>query len=420
MLKPFNAALDWVRRGGDERTRAMYRRPVIETARLWRRVLGRTCFIGVTGSAGKTTTKDLLHAALATRYRCAKNSDSQNVLYPIARTLLTVGPQAQFCVHEVGASERGRFDAMVALLRPTVGVVTNVGSDHYKAFRGREGVAAEKGKLIACLPADGLAVLNADDDLVAAMAANCRARVVTYGLHKQADFRGEILAERWPARLALRIQHDGNTVLAQTQLLGAHHAGNVLAAIATACSLGVPLGEAALAVKDYKALLGRMSVHETARGVTFIRDDLKAPQWTLTKAWQFMAEAQATRRLIVLGTISDYPGSSSSRYRREVQLALAAADYLLMIGPHASSAAAKLNTAGTQKLLAFETVRDASAWLNEFARPGDLVLLKGSNRADHLARIALAMDRDVRCWRHRCGWEKFCDQCRLLAESAPP
>jgi UDP-N-acetylmuramoyl-tripeptide--D-alanyl-D-alanine ligase len=420
MLKPFNSMLDWLRHGGDERTQALYRRPVIEAARLWRGVLARTSFIGVTGSAGKTTTKDLLHAALATRFRCAKNSGSHNVLYAIARTLLRVEPRAQFCVHEVGATEVGGFDAMLALLRPTVGVVTNVGTDHYKSFRGRAGVAAEKSKLIASLPADGLAILNADDDLVIAMAANCRARVVTYGLHEPADFRGEIATVRWPQRLALRIHHDGQTVQAQTQLLGAHHAGNVLAAIATACSLGVPFAEAALAVNSYKGLLARMSVHETARGVTFLRDDLKAPQWTLERAWQFMAEAQAERKFIVLGTISDYPGSSSSRYKREVQLAMAAAEHVLLVGEHARSVARKLNAAGTQQLLAFETVRDASAWLNEFARAGDLVLLKGSNRADHMARIALAMDRDVRCWRNRCGWEKFCDQCRLLGQSAAP
>jgi UDP-N-acetylmuramoyl-tripeptide--D-alanyl-D-alanine ligase len=420
VFKTANSMLDWVRRGGGERTQALYRRPVIEAARLWRQLLAQTCFIGVTGSAGKTTTKDLLHGALSTRYRCAVNSGSHNVLYPIARTLLTVGPRAQFCVQELGASELGAFDAMLALLKPKVGVVTNVGTDHYKAFRGRTGVAAEKGKLIACLPADGLAVLNADDDLVAAMAAHCRARVVTYGLREAADFRAEIVNDRWPDRLALRIHQGGQTVLAQTQLLGAHQAGNVLAAVATACSLGVPLADAALAMGRHEPRLGRMSVHETARGVTFIRDDLKAPQWSLEKAWQFMADAQAARKLIVLGTISDYPGSSSTRYRREAQQAMAAVERVVMIGPHASSAAAKLKAAGAQKLLAFDTVQDAWAWLDKFLRAGDLVLLKGSNNADHLARIALALDRDVRCWRNRCGWQKFCDRCRLLTIPAPP
>ncbi|HEY6455933.1 MAG TPA: Mur ligase family protein [Steroidobacteraceae bacterium] len=420
MPKTFDSLLDWVRHGGNARTKALYRRPVIEAARLWRQLLVSTCFIGLTGSAGKTTTKDLLHAALAVRFRAAKNSESHNVLYPIARTLLTLGPRTQFCVQEVGISELGGFDSILALLKPKVGVVTNVGTDHYTVFRGRAGVAAEKGKLIASLPADGLAVLNADDDLVAAMASGCRARVVTYGMHNTADFRGEVVTYRWPDRLALRLHHRNDSALAQTQLVGAHHAGNVLAAVATACSLGVPLAEAALAVGRNPAELGRMSVHETARGVTFIRDDLKAPQWSLAMAWQFMAQARAARRLIVLGTISDYPGASSRRYRDALNEAAKAGDQVLMVGPHAASAVRKLGAVGHQNLLAFETVRDAAAWLQQFARAGDLVLLKGSNKADHLARLALALDHEVRCWQTRCGWEKFCDHCRLIGQSAAP
>jgi UDP-N-acetylmuramyl pentapeptide synthase len=420
MSKTVISMLDWLRHGGDARTKALYRRPVIEAARLWRQLLAQTCFIGVTGSAGKTTTKDLLHAALAMRFRAAKNWDSNNVLYPVARTLLTVGPRTHFCVQEVGASVAGGFDATLALLKPMVGVVTNVGTDHYKVFRGRAGVAAEKSKLITSLPGGGLAVLNADDDLVAAMAANCRARVVTYGLRVQAEFRAEIVSDRWPQRLSLRIHHGSDQALVPTRLLGAHQAGNVLAAVATACSLGVPLAEAALAVSRHESALGRMSVHETARGVTFIRDDLKAPQWSLDKTWHFMARAQAARKLIVLGTISDYPGSWSPRYRNAALEAIQGVDRVLLIGQFARATVAKLKTVDAGKLLAFETVRDASAWLSEFVRAGDLVLLKGSNNADHLARMALAMDQEVRCWRNRCGWEKFCDQCRLIRESAPP
>jgi UDP-N-acetylmuramyl pentapeptide synthase len=419
MFKIVDQLLDWVRHGGGPGIQAIYHRPVIETARLWRQFLPRTCFIGVTGSAGKTTTKELLHAALASRYRAAKNSGSQNVLYPMARTLLTVGPSTQYCVQEVGAYQVGGFDPMMALLRPRVGVVTNVGTDHYTSFRGRAGVAAEKGKLIACLPSDGLAVLNADDDLVAAMAQNCRARIVTYGLQQEAEFRAEVLTDRWPDRLALRIRHGSDAVVAQSRLLGAHQAGSVLAAVATACSLGVPLAEAAAAMSGHQPVLGRMSVHETARGVTFIRDDLKAPDWSLSNAWQFMAGAKAGRKLIVLGTISDSPGSRSSRYRRAAQAAMQAADRVLLIGSRAVSTFARLQPAAADRLLAFDTVGDAAKWLTKFARAGDLVLLKGCNRVDHLARLALALDNDVRCWRHRCGWEKFCDHCRLIGESAP-
>jgi UDP-N-acetylmuramyl pentapeptide synthase len=382
-------------------------------------MLPRTCFIGVTGSAGKTTTKDLLHAALADRYRCTKSSDSDNQLYDIARTLMRSGPRTQFCVQEVGASEPNRFEPMMALLQPRVGVVTNVGTDHFKSFRTPERVAAEKAKLIQSLPADGMAVLNADEPLVAAMALSCRGRIVTYGLQRDAQFRAEIVADRWPNRLALRIRHGNEAVLVHTRLLAGYQASNVLAAVATACSLGVPLEAATLAVSRHEPLLGRMSVYSTERGVTFIRDDQKAPEWSLHKALQYMAGAQAARKMIIFGTISD-GGGRSRIYKRAVEAAVAAADHVLLVGPRAAAAAPRLSAAGGGKLIVFDTVRDAAHWVLGFARAGDLILLKGSNSADHLARIALAMDHDVGCWRSRCPRAIFCDRCRLIRAPVAP
>lgn len=416
----FNQLLDRLEQDGKAVAKAAYRRPLIRTAKWWRKLLRRTCFIGVTGSAGKTTTKELLHAALASRYRCAKNTDSNNQLYSIARTLVSVGPGTRFCVQELGASEPGMMDPMLKLLGPQVGVVTNVGTDHFTAFRTREAVAAEKTRLIASLPADGIAVLNADDDLVAAMARNCRARVVTYGLHGDALYRADMVTARWPDRLSMRIRHGGDCAQVETLLHGRHHAGNVLAAVATACSLGIPLEDAVRAVSRHKPLLGRMSVHSSARGITFIRDDWKAPHWSLFSAFDFIAEARAPRKLIVIGTISDSGGKKSTRYRGSVARALEAADHVALIGSSAASLASRLGAAADGRLVAFDTVRDAAAWLDNFARRGDLVLLKGSIPADHLARIAIAMDREVGCWRHRCGRHIFCDHCRLLGETAPP
>jgi UDP-N-acetylmuramyl pentapeptide synthase len=414
----FNRLRDTLEHRGKAAAKTVYRRPTIEAARIWRRMLRGTRFIGVTGSAGKTTTKELLYRALAGRFRCVRSADSNNQLYSIARTLLSVGRATTYCVQEVGVGERGAFDSMMRLLRPQVGVVTNVGADHYKLFRGREGVAAEKGKLIACLPADGLAILNADDDLVATMAANCRARVVTYGLQQHADFQAEIVTHRWPDRLALRIRHGNDTVLAPTQLLGSHQAGSALAAIATACSLGVPLAEAALAMKSHEPLLGRMSVQQSARGVIFIRDDWKAPLMSLDSVWQFMGDAVAARKLIVLATISDYGGNSTAVYRRSVTKALAAADSVLLVGARAKTLQPYFVGAAGHRLHGFDDVQAATQWLQQFSRPGDLVLLKGSNHSDHLSRLALAFDLDVRCWRARCGRHIFCDRCRLIGDAA--
>ena len=107
-------------------------------------------------------------------------------------------------------------------------------------------------------------------------------------------------------------------------------------------------------------------------------------------------------------------------YRRAVEAALAAADHVILVGARAVASAPRLMAAGGGKLLAFQTVQEAAQWFSGFARTGDLVLLKGSNIADHLARIALAMDRDVSCWRSACPRQIYCDRCALLQSPAGP
>jgi UDP-N-acetylmuramyl pentapeptide synthase len=418
-MRVFGRLTDWLRHGGGPRTQAAYRQPIIQLAGLWRRCLPHTHFIGITGSAGKTTTKEILYAVLREHHRCTCNSESNNTTYPIARTLLATSRSTRYCIQEVGLPHEGGMDLALALLRPDIGVVTNVGMDHRARAGGRAAVAEEKSKLIACLPTAGIAVLNADDDLVMAMAARTGARVVTYGLARPAHYSAEVCTHRWPDRLVLRVQHRGESVLVSTQLLGAHQAGNVLAALAAACELGVPLALAARTIGTVTPVLGRMSVHPAPRDVTFIRDDLKAPHWSIQYVWRFMADARASRKILVLGTMSDMHGRQAT-YRRESRQMLAAADLVLLVGARAGTSSREPRAVAGGRLLAFEHVRDAAHWLRAMHRPGDLVLLKGSNNADHLARLALALDQDVRCWVTRCGWEKFCDHCRLLTRPADP
>ena len=392
----------------------LYRRPVIELARVWRGRLARPCFIGITGSAGKTTTKDLLCATLAQRNRCIGNTGSHNQIYNIARTLLAVRPRTQFCVQEVGLHRPGGFSPMVALLRPQVGIVTNIGQDHLDAFHSPATIAAEKARLIEQLPASGLAVLNADDPHVIAMAARTRARVVTYSLGGPADYCGEVLQARWPARLSLRVSYAAESARIDTQLCGAHQAASVLAAVAASHALGARWEDAAAAIGAHEPRLGRLSVQHTRRGATFLRDDLKAPEWSLEAVWEFMRQAQAPRKLIVLGTISDSEASPDSIYQHAIAGALSAADYVVWVGEHGPASAARWGGEQTGRLQGFATARAAADWLATFVQSGDLVLLKGSMFADHLARLALSMDQEVGCWRRHCPRHIFCDHCRWL------
>jgi len=415
------AALNWLRRGGGPRTQAAYQKPVIAAAYAWRWALRATSFVGITGSAGKTTTKELLFAALATRHRCICNFDSDNALYPTARTVLRTAPWIRYCIQEVGIFRPGFLDTTLSLLRPRVGIVTNIGLDHRSSFHTLEAVAAEKAKLVEALPADGIAVLNLDDAHVAAMSSRTRARVLTYGLGAGADIRGELLRDGWPDRLSLRVRCGNDAVTVDTQLLGSHQAGSVLAAVAGAHALGVSLRDAAGAIGGCAPLLGRMSIHETRHGAIFLRDDFKAPAWSVSQSLEVLARAQARRKLAVIGTLSDCGGEKREKraYNATLSTAAEVADRVFLVGERAARLLGRLQDSPAKaRIQAFASAREATDAMNEWLQPGDLVLLKGSNAIDHLARLPLSLDRRVECWQERCGWVKFCDHCRLLGTPA--
>jgi UDP-N-acetylmuramyl pentapeptide synthase len=387
---------------------ATYRRAARHRKKAW-----RTLFIAVTGSAGKTTTKDLVAAALGCRSYGSKSPSSHNAGRIVARTMLAVRPEHDFHVQELGASGPGTLDRAIALVRPKVAVITNVGSDHRKAFRTLEAAAAEKAKVVAAVPPSGLTVLNADDPLVMAMATRCRSRILTYGLGPGAALRAEEVTACWPDRLGFVVVHGEDRVPVQTRLCGEHWVHAVLAALATAVGLDVPLRAAVQAVAEVEPWAGRVSPVELG-GVTFIRDDFKAPLWSVRPALRFLAEARAARKVAVIGTISDYGPRASAVYTAVAREALDAADEVVFVGPQAPRSAGARSHPRGGALHHFDSLREAADHLDRTLRPGDLVLLKGSHRADHLVRLVLSRRERIACWRRECGRMKPCDQCLLL------
>jgi UDP-N-acetylmuramyl pentapeptide synthase len=378
-----------------------------------RKASWQTLFIGVTGSAAKTSTKELIWAALSARSLGHRSPGTHNTAHWVPRTVLAVRPDHDFCVMELGASGPGSLDRAIALVRPKVAVVTNIGGDHRSAFRSPEVTAAEKGKLVAAVPPNGLVVLNADDPLVLAMRARAQARVITYGLTDGADVRAEEVGGAWPDRLAFVASYGNERVRVQTRFCGDHWVHAVLAALATAVGLDMPLQAAAEAVARVEPWPGRLSPTAVG-GVTFIRDEFKASLWSVGPALRFLRAARAQRKIAVIGTISDYAGRASAAYAGVAREALESADEVVFVGPQARrSAGARTHRRGSA-LHAFDSLREASAWLETNLRPGDLVLLKGSQRADHLLRLLLARRGRVACWRQECRRITFCDQCLLL------
>ncbi len=367
-----------------------WRWPTLE-AKVWTRVgvaplyrrqaLRRVTFIGVTGSCGKTTTKELIAAVLATRMSGRRTPGNLTGSPYLERTVVRTRPWDGFCVVETpigGGSGGERFDAILRMTRPQIGVVTVIGTDHLSQFRSAEAIAEMKGRLVEELPPEGTAVLNADDPLVRAMAARTRARVITYGLAGDAALRATEVSARWPERLSFTARHGDEEAEVRTQLCGAHLLSNVLAALAVGVAAGVPLAEAATAAATVPPFAQRLSPVEHPDGYTILRDDIKAPLWSIPAALDVVRDARAERKVVVLGTISDYPGNSERTYARVARAALEAAGLVVFVGNNSAKGLKARRHDGDEAVQAFYSVEAATGFLRQALRPGDLVLLKGS------------------------------------------
>jgi UDP-N-acetylmuramoyl-tripeptide--D-alanyl-D-alanine ligase len=351
-------------------------------------LLMRTTFVVVTGSCGKTTAKELIATVLASRFRGYRSPAHCNSAWHVVRNVLQTRPWHRFSVSELPGAGSALFplDDLLPILRPTISVVTSIGQDHHTVFRTLDAAARHKGKVVDWLPPGGVAVLNADDARVAAMRTRCAGRVVTCGTSLEADIRATDVSSAWPERLSFVATSGSTSIRVQTQLCGTHWVPHVLAALAVGEVMGIPLAMGAEAIAAMPAFPGRLSPVTTADGITFVRDDDKAPLWTVDAALNFMKAARASRRIVVFGTISDFPGTDRPKVVAAGRRALECADALVGVGaqaPYHLRAGRELQRPAS----AHANAEQARRFLRGFLRPGDLVLLKGSSKADDLEHI---------------------------------
>jgi aminoacyl-tRNA hydrolase len=358
-------------------------------APLRRRLLTGTTFIAVTGSCGKSTTRLLIEGAVGAK-RSPKVKRGANLPVDNAHAVWLTRRSDRHAVFEVSVGKYAEKDMVkrsAAIIRPNIVVVTNIRDDHISAFGSREAIAREKGDLVEALGSDGIAVLNADDPLVMTMRARCRGRVMTFGMGP-ADVRAEEVSSRWPNRLSFRVLHREESAWVDTQLCGTHWVAAALAAIAAAVAAGIPLAAAAAGLRGVPPFFARMSPQTRADGVTFVRDDVKAPLWTVPASLAFLADAEAPRKIAVIGTISDYASKSRRVYTDIASQALAVADEVIFVGGHGTKVLRSERHARNPSVRAFNTLEAAHAHLSHSLRAGDLVLLKGSQN-DLLYMLAL-------------------------------
>lgn len=398
------------------RTMAIARRYAV---RLRRTTLPGVTFVGITGSAGKTTTKSLCEAVLSALGRCRVSAGSGNEHYDVEWAILRTTRRHSFGIVEVGAPSPGYLDRSLQALRPRIGVLTLIEREHFSAYRSSEAIAAEKGKLVAALPPDGVAVLNRDDPLVRAIGEARSGRVIWVGSDEGSTIRLIRARSRWPEPLIVEVSVEGKHFEVRTKLHGNHLVIPALCALGVGMAAGMRVDHAVSALGRARPVQGRMQIETSSDGVVFVRDDWKAPQWSLVAPFTFLRDADALRKIVVLGTISDSPKSPSQRYAGAARAALEVADLVVLVGVDARGAM-KIDPGPTgRSIAAFESIEQAGQYLRKELRAGDLVLLKGTNKQDHLVRLMLDRERPVQCWRASCGKNEFCGSCELAFQAQP-
>lgn len=382
---------------------------------------GDRVFFGIAGSVGKTTAKDLLLGLLSSHAGAVGNRRSLNRTSDIASIILRTRLWHRYCVAELGETGPDSLDELLAIVRPSIGIVTVIGDDHLTAFGSRAAVAREFAKLARALPAHGKLVLNRDDELVFELRHQTACPVITYGTTPEADLRGSEVIAAWPEPLQFTATFRGQSLPIRTRLHGKHLLPSCLAATAGALAAGLPLDACAKGFSQVPPVDGRMQPVRGLGGTTIIRDDFKSPAWTVRPLLDDLKEARAKRKIFIQGTLSDCQ-------HKEIELpklalaAMAVADIAIFTGPLAcSSLKARKANSGSQ-VFAFSRTRDVHAFLDSIRQEGDLIVLKGTNKKDHLSRIALAMaGQNVNCWVDDCGRDMFCSECsHLKSHRGPP
>ncbi|MFD2092242.1 UDP-N-acetylmuramoyl-tripeptide--D-alanyl-D-alanine ligase [Blastococcus deserti] len=339
--------------------------------------------VGITGSSGKTSTKDLLGQVLAAAGPTVSPPGSYNNDIGLPLTVLDADGETRFLVLEMGARGTGHIARLCRIARPEVGVVLNVGSAHLGEFGSPEAIAQAKGELVEALPEDGTAVLNADDPRVIGMAPRTRARVVAVGRGADADVRATDVVLDESGRASFRLRAAGEEHPVRLRVVGEHQVANALSAAGAALALGLPAGEVAAALSAaMPRSRWRMEVDRRPDGVTVVNDAYNANPESMRAALAALAGMAGSRRIAVLGAMAELgPDAPAEHERLGRDAAAAGVDLIVAVGPDAVGIAEGAVAAGRRAGEESVHVPDRAAareLLAEVLRPGDVVLVKAS------------------------------------------
>jgi len=349
-----------------------------------RRQWGRR-IVAITGSAGKTTTKEATAAALGARFNVFRSAGNLNNLFGLPLQLLRLTPEHEIAVVEMGMNHAGEIAALARIASPDWGVITNIGNAHIENFaEGQAGIARAKFELIAALPSNGVAFLNCDDPYTGQFGRDFPGRVVYFGSGPCADPQILSATEDLDGlHVRYRVaRREGNFTL---HLLGAHNASNAIAGLAVALEAGVELDAAIAAISSLKAGDKRGQILEI-NGATILNDSYNSNPEALRSMIRTLAARPAKgRRILVAGEMLEMGEHGPALHTACGQAAAEAGlDLVVAVQGNAEYLATAACAAGVSSIF-LRDAESAGHWLVENLRPGDVVLVKGS-RGVHLER----------------------------------
>jgi len=338
--------------------------------------------VAITGSNGKTTTKEMVARALRERWTVLKTEGNFNNRLGVPHTLLRLTKRHQVAVVEMGVDAEGQTTRLCEIAKPTLGVITNIGPDHLEFFKSLKGSARAKAELLACLPNDGTIVLNADDDFYDFLTPQVRSRKISFGMNRRAHVRAsgmERVGRHTVCRVDLRGRKQSHRLRLNVQ--GHHNVSNALAAVAVGQALGVSMEKIVAGLKKFRPVTMRSQVR-SIQGLTVIEDCYNANPASMKAAVTLLKElGKGKPTIAVVGDMLEL-GKETKAMHRDVGTYIAdqSVSSLIVCGVLGKEIARGASSRGMTDSSIFRaaTTAQAAAFLEEIASPGAVVLLKAS------------------------------------------
>jgi UDP-N-acetylmuramoyl-tripeptide--D-alanyl-D-alanine ligase len=349
--------------------------------------------IGVTGSVGKTVTKEAIYSVLSKSFPTLKSEENYNNEIGLPLTLLCLEQSHTKVVLEMGMYALGEIAQLAAIALPQVGVVTNVSHSHLERLGSLERVARAKAELVEALPTDGVAILNGDDPRVKAMSTMTKAQVLYYGLNPDCHLRASHVESRGLDGIRFRMQYGRETLHIKVPMLGRHSVHTALAAAAVGLTEGQPWGQIVAGLRDIAMQL-RLIATAGTKGSTIIDDSYNSSPTSTLAALNLLAGLKG-RKIAVLGDMLELGSYEEEGHRKVGRRAAEVADKLVTVGPLGAIMGREAIAIGMDKddVFVADDNQQAVRFVQSIVASGDLILVKGS-RGMHMEEIVAQLGED--------------------------